>query len=78
VQQFKPAVQFKTCGCITEKHHATARVVGARRQRFELLLSALPSQLFDESWRCSYERAKPPNVPQMRYYTDFAFYKLTF
>jgi hypothetical protein len=73
VQQTAPAVQFKTCGCITEQNHATAQVVGARRQRFELLLSALPSQLSYENQRCSNERAKPTNIPKMHNCTDFAF-----
>jgi len=38
------------------KHNATARVVGARRQRFELLLTALPGQLLDENRRYSYDQ----------------------
>ncbi|ESE40385.1 hypothetical protein SHD_3137 [Shewanella decolorationis S12] len=28
--------------------------------------------------KCRNERAKPPNVPQKRNYTGFAFYKLTY
>ncbi|MFN6971829.1 MAG: hypothetical protein ACK4NN_13245, partial [Rheinheimera sp.] len=64
---------LKTNDSKTTKPRCRLRVVGARRQRFELLFTALSGQLRDENRRCENERAKPPNVPQKRNCTELAF-----
>jgi len=73
VQQLTPTVQFKTNDSKMIKQRCRLPVVGARRQRFELLLTALSGQYSDENRRCGNERANPPNEPKQRDCTDHGF-----